>query len=593
MPVTLSAVREEDVLRISCRVAGEQGPLEIRLKSDRSARVEKASDVSPHAPPGWKATNPRYVFPGQNRELCCLAVDVAAEADMQGVVRIANPDGGPYFWNPPLQDVQGHLDGDLVIPADQLEHWENCLFLAGSRAHVTGFHLRLPVPAGGGLQREVKLLTADWSGVVSLHRGDDGTELASARVEASPAHLDPLPATTDDAGCLPREVLVEGLCRILDQLMRSRNMNPASRTYGGFFLLYDADARMRRASHWLWAWGPAIRLLLDARHVRPIAERFGADELLAAAELAGRASLRFVTRGTDHPARGLATVRWEPTCDGESGFREFISAADSLYLSGWGWLPLYETTGDERYLTAARDLADATERLMDTFPLVPQEYEPDVAAWTRHTYDESAFGMDGLTELARVTGERRYVEMGRRFMDSHLKRFERDDGLWHRLWWRGEQGPQYPIDTKGEAWVMAGLLAAHRLAPDGGYLVRAQKLADRLIALQQRDGRWNSFIDDPPSPNPINDKATAIWAYLMQRTHAHTARGEYLASARRALAWCLANQHTGPDRQAVAAILPLAGFMQVNFHHLTVLYTTTFLGLAILEELRRTEGDDK
>mgnify|MGYP006177950271 CR=1 FL=1 len=124
-------------------------------------------------------------------------------------------------------------------------------------------------------------------------------------------------------------------------------------------------------------------------------------------------------------------------------------------------------------------LAGALERLMSEYPIPPQNYWPDEGGrWEEWVIDEAGFGVELFAEVHRVTGDPRMRELGRRYTEQHVALFGRPDGLWHRQVHLDGTPPRPTMRmTRGLAWPMEGLLAAHRLLPEGGiYLEQARKI---------------------------------------------------------------------------------------------------------------------
>jgi hypothetical protein len=105
------------------------------------------------------------------------------------------------------------------------------------------------------------------------------------------------------------------------------------------------------------------------------------------------------------------------------------------------------------------------------------------------------------------------------------------------------------------------------------------------MACQAEDGSWTYVFKKPGAGDPIDDKATAIWAYFFYELFKTTNAPEDRAAARRALGWCLRHQYRGADAPLDGAIPWTNSMAYVRRRPMTILYTTTFFGLAILEEL--------
>jgi uncharacterized protein YyaL (SSP411 family) len=207
------------------------------------------------------------------------------------------------------------------------------------------------------------------------------------------------------------------------------------------------------------------------------------------AEQIGETSLLFTKSHLDHQAKGITTSRWKAGSQFEYGVIECHSAADASFLSGWAWIPLYESTGNSAYLDSAIELASATEKLINRFEIAPMDYLEEPPSWTNHSIDEIGFATEGISELFRVTGDSKYRLLGEKYIDQVLAKLERSDGLWDRSWLRKESiAVPCEFMTRGLGWGMEGLIAAHRMSPSGKYLEKAVKMAEVVMGLQQESG---------------------------------------------------------------------------------------------------------
>jgi uncharacterized protein YyaL (SSP411 family) len=398
--------------------------------------------------------------------------------------------------------------------------------------------------------------------------------------------------------------VLEGLKAATDFLLRSQNANPTSPTFGGLFLFYDLDAATFRRSDWIWAWGPAIRFLIEVSTIPEVAQEFGRDRLLRAAREIGEASLRFLVEERAHPAYGLVITRFDPTIRYDGGHSGFISPADGYFLAGWGWIPLYEATGDIRFLNATTMLLEQTERLLGNDPVIEQDFVLATKKWKNWTMDESGFGMEGFAEAFRVTRDSKYRATGRRYLRSLLEVLGREDGLWDRTWHRKDplrEDDSWPIagpsgvpvrvptnaNTRGLSWAMMGLLAAHRLLPGEGHLEAASRMAEHLIEAQRPEGHWTFQYDRAEREVGISEKGTAIWSVLLYRLYGETKDKRHLEAARKSLGWCMNNRYTGPDALAhggIAGVSPASGVVYRPWFRLIATYTMSFYGNALIAE---------
>jgi uncharacterized protein YyaL (SSP411 family) len=231
---------------------------------------------------------------------------------------------------------------------------------------------------------------------------------------------------------------------------------------------------------------------------------------------------------------------------------------------------------------------------MTQYGLIPQDYYVDEQKFSEHTIDESGFGAEGIANLYAITKDPKYFNMAEQYIQEHLKKLSRPDGLWERGWHQ-KTGVQPTIKmTRGLGWAMEGLLAANRNNPKGPYLNLAKKMADRMQTWQKPDGHWNFITDEPVEKVGISEKGTALWSYLLYQLYAASGEKKYVVMARKSLTWCMKNQYQGPDRQAYGGIIGKTIHSAVGaafrpWFPITCAYTSAFFSLALMEELKLTK----
>ncbi len=589
------------VLRLPPDLSVGDARLQWRIHSRRNAPVVRLSDPSPHAPA-------RYTYPPETagREIWFPVVDIAPLPDLQAVATFRNVSAGDTVaFNGNFRSETTPLQSVMRYSAP-LEPWENQLFVVSPGAELTDFFLEI---AASTTDHSLTLvpLAADWAGRIEVGYSDhtgNWTALATTDV---------LPATTSSAASAPASDSLQpanlraALAGTIDFLLRSQNHTVSSPTQGGLYLFYDLDAATYRRSDWIWTYGPAINLLLDAaQRPEPLFQQRSASLQRAARELA-EASLRFQINDPSHPADGLVLCRYDPRTDTVHGAEGYASPADSWFLSGWGWIPYYRTSGDARFLHAAQRLTAAIGRIQDLDPVIEQDFLLRDGRWKNWTMDESGFGLVGAARTYAETGDAREREIGRRYLQGLLDVLERDDGLWDRTWHRNRDTHAdngWPVKaprgepvliksrrtTRGTGWAMIGLLFAHELLPEENrYLAKATRLAQHLVDAQSTDGHWDFFFAGGPPDAGASAKGTSLWSLLFYRLHEQTHNPEHLQAARRALAWCLRHRYTGPDPQAQGGIPEInreSGVVYRRWNELICGYTMSWFGLALLEELK-------
>lgn len=496
--------------------------------------------------------------------------------------------GGTWKLNGRFSPRGGPLTEELVLPIEALEPGENVLHLRHERPPRPVLYYRRAITDGGRevVRERVGVASSVWRGEVRLQRRGERLEVEPlARADVKASERAPREAVVPERWWEDRAGVRGAALAAGRNVLGAQVRDERSFFHGGFQLVYDTRHAGYRMPHWIWAWGPAIAFLLELEKL-PGASAAERARWKEAAVAAGRKSLEFGMEEPGHPARGVTTVRWEPSRGVPGGWVEYISTADALFLAGWGWMPLHAATGERVYLERTQRLVAAAERLMKEYPVVPQDWVVQRNRWTPHTLDESVFGMIGFRELHATTRDPKVAAAGRRFLDSHLVEMAREDGILERAWLREEDRAIWDPDIKGHAWVVEGYLDAHALSGEAKYLELARNLTARVLENQAEDGAWAFLFKKPAAGEPRDDKGTAIWAYMLYQLYKKTGDAGHLAAARRAAGWCLRQQYRGEHAELDGAILNTNSMAYVRRRPLTILYSTTFLGLALLEELR-------
>ncbi|MGW8182018.1 MAG: hypothetical protein ACWGQW_25090, partial [bacterium] len=145
-------------------------------------------------------------------------------------------------------------------------------------------------------------------------------------------------------------------------------------------------------------------------------------------------------------------------------------------------------------------------------------------------------------------------------------------------------------NTRGLAWAMMGLLAAHRMLPNECYLEDAIRMANHLLETQYSDGHWNFLYDRTEAEVGISEKGTAVWSVLFYRLYEETRNPVHLRAARKALRWCLNNRQADSSdslaKGGIVGLSPASGVVYRRWFPLVCTYTMSFYGNALIAELR-------
>lgn len=553
--------------------------VELRISSDRNNKISDIKEVSPHNPMQHTQIRTGYQSPGN---IYYPVVDIMVERGMEGMASFNNCNKDSCIINGPFFKLKQAIQPWMIIPSNILQSWENSVFIDSDSCYLSTFYIKKRYPL---VTRQfdvmIELLSEQWGGTISLNDVKNGVELFRSKILYGDYTA---PHFTDGEG-LGRDRLLKALEGCVGFTQRSQVKDPGNPSDGGLFLFYDLDARLFRSNHWVWGWGPSVSMLLKASEV--LTEQ--RSNLTKSARKIGEASLRFLWKDPESPLYDIMISRWDRNLRFKDGYSGAITVADALFMAGWAWIPLYESTGDKRYLNATDWHCKVADQLLNKWRIIPHSYYFDDQQWSDWVIDETGFGMEAFAEIFRVTEGIVYQDEGRKFIERHREIFERPDGKWNRGYQFSDSSvtPSSHM-VRGMGWGMEGLLAANRLLPEEGYLEYAKKMAVFFVKSQHPDGSWSWQYDKPVEQVGIGEKGTALWSYLLYRLYDATKEKVYLEAGRKALKWCMNVQYDGNDSEAYGSVVgcnPQSGVGYRSWFSVSCTYTSAFMGLAILEEL--------
>lgn len=574
----------------------EEKVVYMNIFSSRNRKISKYSDISPYAIENYGSIQKERVSNDEEeteekREIWYPVVDIAMSKTMYGVARAEGT--GHFQMN---QTALKELDGvqEIRYLEEDLEDWENN-FLAEGEIKLTGFWICKQCDVRNGkVEETIDFLSDDWEGEIEFWSDESGSKevLYRETVKAK-------------GSCPPEKAEPEGeerYCKALkysiEYILKNRIKKETSIYNHGLYLFYDHDAKTFRQPSWVWTWGPAISALLDAAQVPEITRDYPKEMLYEAAKQIGEASLRFQLKDPLSPAYGLVYCRRDYNLKIKRGYMEFLSPPDSLFMAGWGWMPLYAKTGEKKYLEAAKLLVEQTWRILQTNEdIIEQDYMMPDNKWKDWILDEAGFGMKAFAELYKEEPDERYREWGKRYIDQVLACFEREDGFWNRMWVRSTKTVwELSYHTRAMGWAMEGLLSSYQLLDDPIYLQKAEKMALAMMEYQSEDGSWYFQFDKGSENTGISEKGTAYWSGLLYRLYDATQNCQYQNAARKALDWCVKNQYFGDDLDGQGGIIgrtPSSGIIYRKFFDISCTYTSAFFADALMRERKYRKYNNK
>jgi unsaturated rhamnogalacturonyl hydrolase len=186
-------------------------------------------------------------------------------------------------------------------------------------------------------------------------------------------------------------------------------------------------------------------------------------------------------------------------------------------------LELYQRTGDEQFLDAAKKLA----ALNASFPAGKngeRYHRGDTPGWRWQIWVD-CMDVDGpfLAALARTTGDDRYYEQAVAELLGYARTLQSDDGLMFHGFERdcGRNGERW---ARGNGWALMGLIDTLALLPRahpawGELQQRTAALADALGRAQHSSGLWRTVIDD--SQTYLESTLATMASYALQEAFEH------------------------------------------------------------------------
>ena len=138
--------------------------LELRIASERNDRISAFSDRSEFAPVGWTAGPDR----GQG-QVYYPVVDLVPDESLEAVFVFQGTGEHHFRLNPALHDLDSLASPSAALPVRYLEFWENDVCVSSAASKLDAFYVRRRFDGSGGVfDLSLRLLSADWSGGLSL-----------------------------------------------------------------------------------------------------------------------------------------------------------------------------------------------------------------------------------------------------------------------------------------------------------------------------------------------------------------------------------------------------------------------------------------
>jgi rhamnogalacturonyl hydrolase YesR len=336
---------------------------------------------------------------------------------------------------------------------------------------------------------------------------------------------------------------------------------------------------------WLWSDAPAVSAFLSlAKRTSDPALR---EQYQQAAVGIGEVFLRTQVRNPDDEIYGALVSRFRYYGKTTRSFHELCGMNDTSFSVKWALLPLYQYTGERKYLDASRLALDWVEKNARILHFVPSHYYHEDKVWENRAFVDTGFCPEGFSAYAALEKNQGYENTACFLMERFLSQFRLPGGFFGQNYIPG-QGVDNRLFTRGQAWVLEGLLACFRMTHNDIYINEAKNLARLLMRTQRNDGCWPYLLGygEPQQAelegSGICEKATAVLSYIFTEMYQITDDDSFRITASKAVHWCENNMviTTGEGYGGIMARSLSSGITGLPFLDVATGYANAFYILA-------------
>ena len=236
----------------------------------------------------------------------------------------------------------------------------------------------------------------------------------------------------------------------------------------------------------------------------------------------------------------------------KDGVTPQLAPNDSCYIALNCCLPLYEKTGEQRYLDSAIQNARWTIATAREDGMVWFSYDTRKEEWIKsRNIVDTGFTAGLFAKLYRLTGEESYLAFLKRFCNAYIKAF----------YMPGKKCFSTAIDSndrqyggafgRGQGWALEGLIPAYCVLRDGSIRNVIDDCVETLLDLQRKNGGWSYNLMNPMMGEDC--KAVPVIAKcLLDWYKAGNPDERLLKAVENAMDWCV--KHTALDGTAAGGI---------------------------------------
>lgn len=268
---------------------------------------------------------------------------------------------------------------------------------------------------------------------------------------------------------------------------------------GSFYGAWDSSREAYRLPSWVWTSGVVVEALLSHGRTGWLNEF---TDLLRKIPFDGVGSGRSMV------------VRWDLMRDSPSGITPWLSPNDMAHFAAHGLLG----DGIASFYPQASELAIEfgdwiLANAIDTDGQLAKGYRLDLGVWERSwLYVDAAYTTELFVELYELTGNQKYLDASRSFLEWFVQRFVAGNGIVAKGW--SISGSSDAGYLRGYAWALAGLVAHCSCDSANPRLREALTVVvASILANQEENGSW--LYTQGQSSSGECPKTTAAMAYYL------------------------------------------------------------------------------
>ena len=309
---------------------------------------------------------------------------------------------------------------------------------------------------------------------------------------------------------------VDGNASALWQCFIDNSLIPDSDQFGGFhYAGYILENSEWCLPSWIWTNAAIVRLFVAQGDISK-ATILG-EKLLAQQQECGGWIVR-----NDYDSKGPIPV---------------LAPNDSAYIANNAFIPLYEVTGDIRYLQAAKRCADWILATCREDGMVYTGYNTRDKKWSKDNIIVDVGFTAGLfANLYKTTHEHKYKDYLLLFVRQYIKLFYSPSFRGFATSINKVNRQQGGFFGRGQAWALEGLIPAFNVLQGDSFKAVIEQTIESLIEKQNSDGSWAYNLSRPLMGNDC--KGVSVIAKSLLEWYKITQDKRLFEAGQKALEWC-------------------------------------------------------